>query len=418
MALRRWWLAVCLALALPAQAQAQEPDIVVGRADADASGGWPVALWVVDGDRSSFIVSAPREALGELPGASWMPVDAQALMSLERFSAPRLLTQSDSRFCPTTLGWGQGGPSPWPPSPHGGGGERLDLRHAACAGGACAQRQAWRIELPPGSGETLPLARLLPGLAAHAPDWLALHVVSRHHWPGLAEVRYLAVPPPLGSAGGDGPPVMPLSAAEHFPAIHTALLLHAALAQKSEAKSTLLRADAMGSIQRVGYVRNWAGSAEEREALGVQSASLGSSLVARLLLRLHPADRPATLSLMARIDNPGSNFRTLRALMPEPATAEACRDRLTALRCQPACAERVADVQVSLARGWWVDSGIERLALRRRLAACLQSCDLQKRRVEEDMAVNFKAMDERQQRGWQWVEAMTGRAAAHWQRQP
>lgn len=64
-----WWnrcrvaaLALGVACALPGQAlaQAMTPDVVLARADAEASGGWPVVLWVVDGDRSSVVISAPR----------------------------------------------------------------------------------------------------------------------------------------------------------------------------------------------------------------------------------------------------------------------------------------------------------------------------------------------------------------------
>ncbi|MCY4745939.1 hypothetical protein NYO99_13220 [Pelomonas sp. UHG3] len=417
MAKSAWWKAVWLPLflALSVHAQPPESDIVLGRADADASGGWPVVLWVVDGDRASVVVSASRDALGELPGASWVPVDAQALMSLERFGAPQLVARPDATVCPVTLGWARSTPPQLAPYAHWAG-ERLALRHTECAGGDCAMRQAWRIDLPAGSGESLPLARLLPGLAAHGPEWLVLHVVSRHSWPGLAELRYLAVPPPLAWADAATVPALPLAAAAQFPAIQAELLLQAARAQGRAATSTLMRADAMGSIGRVGYVRNWAGSAAQREALGVQSISAQSGRIARLLLRLHPADRPATLSLMARPPNAGSNFVTLHALVPEPATMPACQVAQAALRCEPACAERVAELQ-QLNRWAWVEPAVARLTPAARLASCRQSCQLQKQRVEQDMAFNFERVAERQQRAWQWVESLTGRSAAAWQRQ-
>ena len=97
------WLAACLAL--PAQAQDMTPDVVLARADADASGGWPVVLWIVDGDRSSVVVSAPPAQLGDIPGAAWAPVDADALMNLERFGAPRLRAMAEPGVDAALLDW-------------------------------------------------------------------------------------------------------------------------------------------------------------------------------------------------------------------------------------------------------------------------------------------------------------------------
>ncbi|MBN8506076.1 MAG: hypothetical protein J0L58_16545 [Burkholderiales bacterium] len=185
-----------VALAWPVAAHTTESDPyverVLGRADADASGGWWVALWVIDGDRSHFVVSAPRSELGDLPDARWTPVDAQALMSLEYFGAPRLLAMSDVSACPVTLRWGQALPPP--PNGHWSG-ERIELQHSSCLTGSCSQRQAWRIELPPGHAKTLPLAQLLPGLAMKEPQWLALHVASAATSPHLSGLRELVVPP-------------------------------------------------------------------------------------------------------------------------------------------------------------------------------------------------------------------------------
>lgn len=413
----RWaWLAACLML--PARAQDLTPDVVLARADADASGGWPVVLWVVDGDRSSVVISAPRAQLGEIPGAAWAPVDADALMNLERFGAPRLLAWAESRADATSLDWERAsGMSSFPPYAHWPG-ERLELRHAACAGEGCAPRQAWRMELPPGSGETLPLARLLPQLGFDAPAWLVLHVVSRHAAPGLMEVRYLAVPAPLQRAADAAKrAILPAEAAAQFPAIHTAMLMQLARAQGREATSTLMRADNLGSVQRIGYVRSWHGSASQRAALGLQALSPGTGGLARLLLRLHPADRPATLSLLAR--SVDGNFATLRALLPAPADVQARRDQVAALRCEPACAERLQEVRVRLARGVSPElMALGRLTPTERLSACLQSCEFQKRRTEEDLPGQLKSAAQRQALAWRWVESLTGRTAAEWQQQP
>ncbi len=411
-------LVLCVAWALPAQAQDMTPDAVLARADADASGGWPVVLWVVDGDRSSVVISAPRAQLGEISGAAWAPVDADALMSLERFGAPRLLASAAPGADAALLEWERPSRmSSFPPYAHWPG-ERLDLRHAACAGDGCAPRQAWRIELPPGSGETLPLARLLPQLGADAPAWLALYVVSRHAAPGLMEVRYLAVPAPLQPAADPAKrAILPAEAAAQFPAIHTAMLMQLARTQGREATSTLMRADNLGSVQRIGYVRSWHGSASQRAALGLQSVSPGTGGLARLLLRLHPADRPATLSLLAR--SVDSNFATLRALLPAPADVQARREQVAAMRCEPACAERLQEVRVRLARGLSPElMALDRLTPTERLSSCLQSCEFQKRRTEEDLPGQLKSAAQRQALAWRWVESLTGRTAAEWQQQP
>lgn len=402
----RWalFLVLCLAWALPAQAQDMTPDVVLGRADADASGGWPVALWVVDGDRSSFIVSAPREMLGDLPGVRWTAVDVEALMSLERFGAPRLRAQVDRGWCPSTLTWGDTMRWHEPPSAHWPG-ERADLRHGACAAGGCAARQAWRVELPTGSGERLPLGLLMPGLASQAPDWLVLHVVSRYGWPGVAEVRYLAVAPGL-----DGGALLPLAAAARFPEIDTALLLRAARGQGSEEKSVLMRADAIGEAERVPYIRNWDGSLAQRQALGLQAAPASAGSITRLLLRLHPADRPAALTLMARDSRMPSNFGPLRAVMPEPATAAACRAQLAMLRCEPACAQRITEIRKNPAP----DLVTGRRSERPSPAACRRSCELQKRQAEQGLAASDRDAEAREQRGWAWVAAQTGRPAVDW----
>lgn len=411
-------LALCLAWVLPAPAQDMTPDVVLARADADASGGWPVVLWIVDGDRSSVVISAPRAQLGDIPGAAWAPVDANALMALERFGAPRLVALAEPGADAALLDWERPSRmSSFPPYGHWPG-ERLDLRHAACAGDGCAPRQAWRIELPPGRGETLPLARLLPQLGADAPAWLVLHVVSRHALPGLMELRYLAVPAPLQAAADAAKrAILPADAAAQFPAIHTAMLMQLARAQGREATSTLMRADDPGPWTAPGYVRSWHSNASQRAALGLQSLSPDVGSLARLLLRLHPADRPATLSLLAR--QADGNFATLRVLLPAPADVQARRDRVAALRCEPACAERLQEVQVRLARGVSPElMALGRLTPTERLLACLQSCEFQKRRTEEDLPGQLKSAAQRQALAWRWVESLTGRTAAEWQQQP
>lgn len=417
MRLSQWWTAACLvaglALAPMVSARAPEPDLVLGLADADASGGWPVALWVIDGNKASFIVSAPRSDLGDLPGARWTPVDAQALMSLERFGAPRLRAREDADPCPATLNWGR--PIEVPPNAHWPG-ERLDLRHADCGAGDCAHRQAWRIDLPAGSGEVLPLGSLLPGVGARGPQWLVLHVASAHPWPGLVELPELVVPPALRLTVDWGRmPVLPLAAARQFPAIHEAMLLYAARAQKLDAVSALLHVSATAAVDRLHYVRNWDAGDAQRELLGLQSALLrrGGQLT-RLLLRLQPDDRPVTLSLVARKWTPDASWVSLYALVPRAETAESCRGRLAALRCEPACAERTT----SLPR-WTRDrEAIERLQPSERGPACVQACEAQKSDLQQNLSRYLEAADTRQQRGWDWVAALTGRAAVAWQGQP
>lgn len=416
MRLGQWWTAACLmailALAPMVSAQVPQADLVLGRADADASGGWPVALWVIDGDKASFIVSVPRSELGDLPGARWTPVDAQALMSLERFGAPRLEAQQDDDPCPATLNWGRYFE---PPSGHWGG-ERVELRHADCGAGDCTNRQAWRIDLPAGSGEVLPLGKLLPGVGARGPQWLVLHVASAHQWPGLAELPELVVPPASRfSVDWRHRPLLPAAAADHFPALHEAMLLRAAQAQKLDSVSALLHVGGTAAVERLRYVRNWDASDAQREVLGLQSASLrrGGQLT-RLQLRLQADDRPATLSLVARKWTPDASWVSWYALVPHAETTESCRARLAALQCEPACAERAA----SLPR-WTRDSeAIERLKPAERRPACVKACEAQKRDVLDDLPRRLKDADARQQRGWDWVKALTGRSAEGWQRQP
>ena len=272
--------------------------------------------------------------------------------------------------------------------------------------------------MPPGSGETLPLARLLPQLGADAPAWLVLHVVSRHAAPGLMELRYLAVPEPLQPAADPGKQaVLPAEAAAQFPAIHTAMLMQLARAQGREATSTLMRADALGPVGSPGYVRSWHSNASQRAALGLQSLSPGTGQLARLLLRLHPADRPTTLSLLAR--SVDGNFATLRALLPAPADVQARRDQVAALRCEPACAERIAEVRDKLARAPASElKALRSLTPAERLSACLQSCEFQKRRIDEDLPGKLRSAEQRQAAAWRWVPWLTGRTAQEWPRQP
>lgn len=342
-------LACCLAW--PSWAMLPAPDVIVGRADADASGGWPVMLWVVDGERSHVIVRAPRQRLGQLP---WRPADAQALMSLERFGAPKLTQEPGPSRCAAGRGSAAAvEPSqPWAAKSHDD-----SVAHPACGAGDCG-RSAWRVDLPPRTGEELPLARLMPGLAAKRPEWLVLYVVSPLPALPLAGLVQLSLTDALRGPRSQAQWSqlrLPAEAASRFPAIHTALLEQAAADQGLANASVLMRADDVTQVWQGASVGPWDGSEAQYRALGMQSsATTGGSAIVRLLLRLMPGDRPGVLQPQASAwQAQASHAETLWALMPAdeaPATLQ-------------------------------------------------QRCD--------DLV-------ERQHQAWRWVEQMTGRPADSW----
>jgi len=415
MGIRHGWLAgwlACTLLAAPSWAQ-DGRDVIVGRADADASGGWPVALWMVDGDHSSLIVRTERGRLGALPDADWRAVDAQALMSLERFGAPKMQRWQDADPCPAALRWGRPvEPAPnahWP-------GERDELQHPPCGAGDCGS-PAWRVALP--AGEVLPLARLLPGLAAERPQWLVLYVVHAHRVAGLRGVARLQVPRSLQATTEQlytAPSMLPAAAASQFPAIHAAMLEHAADAQGLARRSVLMRIDSVGAVSPPRYLPVWTGSAEQRKALGLDGEALRDYEIVRLLLRLEPGDSPAELTLQPGRQSAEEWFMPLQALQPRAGDLPSCRSRLAELACQPACIERVAQVGKASKR-WFYEGGatIEPMGPGERMQACQQACEQQKSRLSEAMQRNFEARAARQQQGWQRIEALTGRPASNWQ---
>lgn len=416
----RGWLAAAMVwiwVLWPACAVAS--DIFLGRADADASGGWPVGLWVRDGSRSHFIVRANRAELGSLPGRHWRPADARALMDLERSGAPRLAQRMDTDPCPVGLGWGQ--LLRLPDSGHGAGGG-FDLQHAACKAASCAL-PAWRIELPPDAGDTLPLARLLPGLAARRAQWLVLHVVSPYEHVALAGFASLEVPEPLRNSvenRASRRAVLPLAAARQFPALQIAFLEHAAMAQGLGAASVLMRNDREGLVreQDFGQDRAWADPQARLHLLGLAGPSAPDLTVTRLLLRLAPADRPAVLKLQPNGRPQYEDLpMTLRALVPPSGNPASCRRQLAAFDCESGCAERVAEIGAGqpLDEGWPGNATIKTMSPGPRLAACRRACEQNKRRIEVGMQLEFDSLAERQRSAWEWVATPTGRPAADWQ---
>ncbi|WP_374662067.1 hypothetical protein [Inhella sp.] len=411
-----WIAALMVGLAWPLAAHTTESDPyvvqVLGRADTDASGGWWVALWVIDGDRSHFVVSAPRSELGELPDAQWAPADAPALLILERFGAPKLIATRDVALCPTELRWGQALPSlrwDWPV-------HHVQLQHPTCSSDRCGPRQAWRIELPPHGGDTLPLARLLPGLAAQGSQWLALHVATVHPRPTLSELRTLVAPPTwAGASGGGGELALMASTARHFPAIHEAMLLHAARTQHLDAASAVMLEGPTAVLRPIMHGPHLPLDGEQRAALGLDSGSLMErGGLHRMLLRLLPHDRPSRLSLASRQVRSTSPARDWRALVPDPQDLASCRARLKTFKCAAACAERVSHLPRLAVDG----DLIARMTLRERQSACVKSCEKQKAGLRANLVRTHEASQHRQAQAWQRVEALTGRSAADWQREP
>lgn len=407
-----WLVAVLICcLAVPSRAEPQEPDVVVGRADADASGGWPVALWVIDGQSSHLIVRAPREQLG---GQAWRPADAQALMALERFGAPRLVLSPEPHPCPTELRWGA---LIYPPPNAHFPGERDELAHAACGAGRCSG-EVWRMDLPAASPAALPLAELWPGLAAAGPQWLVVYVVG----PAKGSLTLAGIPQ-LRVADGLRMQRsfeqwrefrMPALAAASFPAIHTALLEQAARDQGLAQATVLMRSDSVSAVRPPGYVRGWASTEAQRQALGLAGDGETNHNIARLLLRVMPADR----TLLQPVGVPWQTAETiadLRAVQLRPETPASCRAALSTMNCEAACDSKVASMKEPPRWGFYADQALVTLAADQRRPACLRSCQAQNDPSDKALQQRFDAIAERQQQAWRWVEQMTGRPAAQWQ---
>lgn len=411
------WLVAVLGccLALPSWAEPPEPYIVVGRADADASGGWPVALWVMADERSHLIVRAPREQLG---GQAWRPADAQALMALERFGAPRLELSPEPHPCPTDLRWGA---LIYPPPNAHFPGERDELAHAACGAGRCSG-EAWRLDLPAASSAALPLAELWPGLAAAGPEWLVVYVVG----PTKGSLILTGIPQ-LRVADGLRMQRsfeqwrefrMPAEAAASFPAIHAALLEQAARNQGLAQATVLMRSDSVSAVRPPRYIRGWESTEAQRQALGLAGDSVRNHDAARLLLRVLPTDRPLQLQPAGVPWQTAETFADLRAVQLRPETPASCRAALSTMNCEAACDSKVASMKEPPRWGFYADQALVTLAADQRRPACLRSCQAQKDPSDKVLQRRFDAIAERQRQAWAWVEAMTGRPAASWRAGP
>lgn len=389
--------AIACCLALPSRAWMPAPDVIVSRADADASGGWPVALWVVDGQRSFFTVRTSRERLGRL---AWRPANAQALMQLERFGAPELTTQPEPNPCPVDLGWGDLAalPDAHPLD------EQEAPGHPACAAGAC-KSVAWRAPVPTGEAGTLPLARLMPDLAARRPEWLVLYVVSPADSVTLQQVAALN---PDDALRGPRSQIewsqlrLPGDAAARFPAIHQALLEQAAVDQGLAQASVLMRNDVLSPVHSLGNRDGWSTDFDgQRPALGLDAAHLRNHVVTRLLMRLVPADRPATLQLQTGA--PFGSMLRLKALEQRPETLASCRSRLAALDCNQVCSSMTTTGAAQSKPG------------SRRLRACAQSCQAMTNPPDAVIQQRLDDLAERQSQAWRWVAQMTGQPVSRWQ---
>ena len=378
------WMGLGLLMACwvgaPAHGQPPEPDVIVGRADADASGGWPVMLWVRDGANSRVVVRAPRRHLGAGP---WHSADAQALLHLERFAAPRLLRRLDDNPCPTALDRGR---VIHLPSDHWGG-EQQALAHPACAAGRCVD-EAWQMKLSaPVDDDALPLAQLLPGLGRDRTEWLVLLVASPAQALTLEGVPQLRVPESLRY---DRPmerwlrDVFPAEAAASFPAMHTAMLERMAAAQGLASASVLMRSEAVGYVERAKYVRSWNPSSEQRQALGLAGKPVQGHNILRLLLRLNPGSTPTRLSVQAVDWQSSELMDQLYALEPQPVDLSACRQKLAAMSCKASC-----------------EAGT---------APCVKRCERQRETLDASIQGRFEAAAQRQRDAWRWVEALTGRS--------
>lgn len=411
----RWGQRLAMGVALLAAGMThavddRDVDVIVGRADADASGGWPVAVWVHDGERSHIVLRAPRAQLATLPGQPWEATDAQAVLDLERYGAPRLVGKHDRDPCPTTLRWmwSEANPPRIIHVPD----EREALQHPSCGAVDCAG-QAWSIGVPP--GPVLPLRRLMPHLAARQPEWLVLYVVSPAEALRLDGLPLLDVPASLRS----GPPWrrsdLPGSAGSLFPALHAALLEKAAADQGHAHASLLMRSDMQTTVQPLRFSRLWKGSDAHRQALGLAPASVQGHYIVRLLLRLHPGDRPVELRLQPVPRDSIATFRTLSAAQPWPRTEDSCRSALDEMDCEAACTRRVAALPRSLVSRFGQHTGSASAPEDVAMQTCRIECQSQKRQVAATMAGELDAVPQRQERAWRWVEELTGRPADSWQ---
>jgi hypothetical protein len=159
---------------------------------------------------------------------------------------------------------------------------------------------------------------------------------------------------------------LPADAAASFPAIHTALLERAAEDQGLAQSSVLMRADLVSAVRPPRLIRGWEATEAQRRALGLAADTVKGHVIARLLLRLAPADRPAVLELQGVPWQTAERVDQLSALQAWPETLASCRRKLPAA------------------------SG-------------------------EELQRRFDAIAERQRQAWRWVEQMTGRSAPSWQ---
>lgn len=193
------------------------------------------------------------------------------------------------------------------------------------------------------------------------------------------------------------------------------MLLQQAQAQQIGAASAVLHFSATGSVGYHRYVRKWGAGETQRTWLGLNSATLRrDGHLSRLLLRLHPHDRPTSLHLTFRSWTPTASSSDLHALVPDSQDVGACRARLDSLDCQPACVERVAQLS-----RWTLDADrIARMTPAERQSECLKSCQQQRAWPQAHLVRAHEAAQQRQAQAWQRVEALTGRSAADWQREP
>lgn len=407
---KRLLLALCAGLSLVSTTWADDEDtqVIVGRADADASGGWPLAVWVLDGDRSHFIVRAPHEQLAAPPGRTWEAMDAASLLDLERYGAPRLVLQQDYDACSTTLLWERplGSRRIIHVAP-----ERDELQTPACGAASCSG-QAWRISLE--AGPVLPLKALMPGLSARQPEWLVLYVIGPDEALRLEGLPMLDVPAPWrldASRLFD----LPSDAIVRFPAIHAAMLEHAAARQGLAQASVLMRSDMQTTVQPLRLSRLWNGSPEHREALGLAVPTVQGHYIVRLLLRLHPDDRPAELRLQPAPRRSIEAFRTLHAGKPLGQSADSCRRSLATMDCETACTERIDELRKSYVSRNGVKGALHDTDSETLMQQCRPACEAQRHNAAASVELHLDAVPQRQQEAWHWVEEMTGRSAASWQ---
>ncbi len=382
----------------------RDPDLIVGRADADASGRWPVALLVLDGERRTLTIRARREQLGPLAGREWRAVDADALMSLERHGAPRLVEQKDFDNCQSELTWRR--PLTMPPTDYTRP-VRFETLHPDCQGPDCQEAAtAWQIELNESDGPDLPLGRLLPGLGRAQKERLVLYVASRGQGARVERLKEL-VQPSFRMI------LWPADAAAQFPSLHRAMLEHHREELGFGKLSVVERIDYAGTVGPSLWGSRWGATEAQRQALGLNRASLRDHRLTRILLLLHPEDLVELLAVRpVATGGVGSNIR-FWALAPATAGKAACESRLQALQCEPACEERLkllGERRPPYREMWGVPLGDD-------AASCKASCEAQKLAVPKLVERYYGTEAEaRQHRAWQSVEALTGQPAAHWRR--